>query len=178
MKSLAWLILMLAIPASAVPAQAAPISLSGTLWMCTRATDASQFVITFYPDRGVGGGEFQAGEVSPYVFDTSRTNEGRWPGHWEQTGQSFTWSFPDQHMRIVGKVSAKGSAATALTGSETGYTSRSAVACKPIPRLPKIGSGLVIPSDGHFLDQGTRSGEEGSLKVPTGISLPEAPRPD
>lgn len=29
-------------------------SLTGFLWHCTRATDQSQFVITFYPGGGVG----------------------------------------------------------------------------------------------------------------------------
>ena len=52
------------------------MSLAGSLWQCTRATDQSQFVITFYPGGGVGGGEFENGEVSPYIFDASRTNPG------------------------------------------------------------------------------------------------------
>lgn len=55
------------------------MSLAGSLWLCTRAMDRSQFVITFYPSGGVGGGELQDGEVSPYVFDASRTKEGEWP---------------------------------------------------------------------------------------------------
>jgi hypothetical protein len=67
--------------------------LAGSLWQCTRSSDRSQFVITFYP--GVGGGEFANGEVSPYIFDASRTKPGEWPGKWEQTGQRFTWAFPD-----------------------------------------------------------------------------------
>jgi hypothetical protein len=71
------------------------MSLAGSLWQCTRSNDRSRFVITFYPGGGVGGGEMQHGEVSPYIFDASRTEEGEWPGHWEQHGPSFTWSFPD-----------------------------------------------------------------------------------
>jgi UDP-N-acetyl-D-mannosaminuronate dehydrogenase len=66
------------------------MSLAGSLWRCTRASDQSQFVIIFYPGGGVGGGELQAEEVSPYIFDASRTKPGEWPGQWEQTGQRFT----------------------------------------------------------------------------------------
>ncbi|MBB3020789.1 hypothetical protein FHR70_003877 [Microvirga lupini] len=69
------------------------MSLAGSLWRCTRASDQSQFVVTFYPGGGVGGGEMEGSEVSPYVFDASRTKPGEWPGHWEQTGQRFTWAF-------------------------------------------------------------------------------------
>jgi hypothetical protein len=47
-------------------------SLAGSLWQCTRVSDQSQFVITFYPGGGVGGGELQNGEVSPYIFDAAR----------------------------------------------------------------------------------------------------------
>ena len=56
------------------------MSLAGLLWQCTRATDQSQFVMTFYPGGGVGGGELEKGEVSPYIFDASRTKQGEWPG--------------------------------------------------------------------------------------------------
>jgi hypothetical protein len=38
--------------------------LAGSLWQCTRSTDQSQFVITFYPGGGVGGGELEGDEVS------------------------------------------------------------------------------------------------------------------
>ncbi len=55
------------------------MSLAGSLWQCTRSTDQSQFVITFYPGGGVGGGELENGEVSPYIFDASRTRPGEWP---------------------------------------------------------------------------------------------------
>ena len=65
-------------------------NLAGSLWHCTRATDQSQFVITFYPNGGVGGGEVQDGEISPYIFDATNRKEGEWPGRWEQKGQSFT----------------------------------------------------------------------------------------
>ena len=82
-------------------------TLAGSLWRaCTRASDRSQFVITFYPGGGVGGGELQDGEVNPYVFDASHMKQGEWPGRWQQTGQRFSWSFPDQHMRIEGTTSA------------------------------------------------------------------------
>jgi hypothetical protein len=40
------------------------LSLAGSLWECTRSTDQSQFVITFYPGGGVGGGELEGDEVS------------------------------------------------------------------------------------------------------------------
>jgi hypothetical protein len=49
------------------------MSLAGSLWQCTRSTDQSQFVITFYPGGEVGGGELQNNEVSP----TSSTPPGR-----------------------------------------------------------------------------------------------------
>lgn len=79
------------------PGLADGISLAGSLWQCTRATDQSRFVITFYPGGGgVGGGELENDEVSPYIFDASRTGPGEWPGRWEQAGRCFTWSFPDQ----------------------------------------------------------------------------------
>jgi hypothetical protein len=52
------------------------MSLAGSLWQCTRATDQSRFVITFYPGGGVGGGELENDEVSPYIFDASRTKPG------------------------------------------------------------------------------------------------------
>ena len=85
-------------------AMADGMSLAGSLWQCTRATDQSQFVMTFYPGGGVGGGEFENNKVSPYIFDASRTKPGEWPGQWEQTGQRFTWAFPDQSMRIEGNL--------------------------------------------------------------------------
>ncbi len=49
-------------------AMADGMSLAGSLWQCTRATDQSQFVMTFYPGGGVGGGEFENSEVSPYIW--------------------------------------------------------------------------------------------------------------
>ena len=58
------------------------MALAGSLWQCTRSSNGSQFVITFYPGGGVGGGEFQNDEVSPYIFDASRTEPGEWPGQW------------------------------------------------------------------------------------------------
>jgi hypothetical protein len=81
--------------------------LAGSLWLCTRASDNSQFVITFYPG-GVGGGEVQGGEVNPYMFDASGMEEHQWPGLWQQQGRRFTREFPDQHMRITGTISAAG----------------------------------------------------------------------
>jgi hypothetical protein len=51
-------------------------SLAGSLWQCSRASDASQFGTTFYAGGGVGGGELQNGEVSPYIFDASHTKQG------------------------------------------------------------------------------------------------------
>jgi hypothetical protein len=68
-------------------------------------------VITFYPGGGVGGGELENDEVSPYIFDASQTKPGEWPGQWEQTGERFTWVFPDQSIRIEGN----GSPAPELT---------------------------------------------------------------
>lgn len=146
------------------------IKLAGSLWQCTRATDQSQFVITFYPGGGVGGGELENGEVSPYIFDASRTKPGEWPGRWKQTGQRFTWSFPDQGMRIEGSLQGPGQPAARLTGTETSPGGRSAVACAALSRLPKIGEGLVIPRNSRFIDL---DGEEGELKVPAGVSLQE-----
>jgi hypothetical protein len=146
------------------------INLAGSLWQCTRATDESQFVITFYPGGGVGGGELENGEVSPYIFDASRTKPGEWPGRWKQTDQRFTWSFPDQGMRIEGGLEGPGQPAARLTGIEASPGGRSAVACTALSQLPKIGEGLVIPGDSRFIDL---DGEEGTLKVPAGISLQE-----
>jgi hypothetical protein len=145
-------------------------SLAGSLWRCTRASDRSQFVITFYPGGGVGGGEIQGEEVSPYIFDASRVTEGEWPGSWEQDGQRFTWSFPDQHMQITGAIRSPGTRTEALIGTEVASQVRSAIRCTALSRLPRIGEGLVIPNDGHFLD---RDSPEGELKVPAGISLRE-----
>jgi hypothetical protein len=141
------------------------MSLAGSLWQCTRVSDQSQFVITFYPGGEVGGGEFMNGEVSPYIFDASRTK----PGEWEQTGQRFTWAFPDQSIRIEGSLQGSGQSAARLTGTETSSDERSAVACTALSKPPKIG-GLVIPRDSRFIDL---DGEEGELKVPAGISLQE-----
>jgi hypothetical protein len=144
------------------------MSLAGSLWQCTRSSDQSQFVITFYPGGGVGGGEMQNGEVSPYIFDASRINEGEWPGRWEQHGLSFRWSFPDQRMEISGTISSAGEPHAKLTGSEGASGVKSPVTCTALSHLPPIGEGLVIPRDSHFLDL---EDGEGELKVPAGISL-------
>jgi hypothetical protein len=143
-------------------------TLAGSLWRCTRATDRSQFVITFYPGGGVGGGEMQDGKVSPYVFDASGVKAGEWPGRWDQTGLRFTWSFPDQHMQIEGTTSALRQRHAKLTGTEVASGIRSAISCTGVTKLPKIGEGLVIPKDGHFTDPAS---EDGELKVPAGVSL-------
>jgi hypothetical protein len=144
------------------------LPLAGSLWHCTRASDRSQFVITFYPGGGVGGGEMQDGDVSPYVFDASGVKAGEWPGRWDQTGQRFTWSFPDQHMEISGIISSPGRPKAKLSGTEVASGVRSAISCTGVTKLPKIGEGLVIPKDGHFMDPAS---EDGELKVPAGISL-------
>jgi hypothetical protein len=146
------------------------LNLAGSLWQCTRASDRSQFVITFYPGGGVGGGEFDNSEVSPYIFDASRTKPGEWPGKWEQTGQRFTWAFPDQNIRIEGSLSGPGQAITRLAGTETSPGQHSAVTCTALSKLPKIGEGLVIPKNGRFMDLDQKEGE---LKAPAGISLQE-----
>ena len=151
-------------------AMADGMSLAGSLWQCTRSSDRSKFVITFYPGGGVGGGELENDEVSPYIFDASRTKPGEWPGKWEQTGQRFTWAFPDQSIRIEGNLQGSGQPASRLTGTETASGEKSAVTCTALSRLPKIGEGLVIPRDSRFIDL---DGEEGELKVPAGISLQE-----
>lgn len=153
-----------------VGAHADGTSLAGTLWRCSRATDRSQFVITFYPGGGVGGGELQNGEVSPYIFDASNMREGEWPGRWDQKGQRFTWSFPDQHMEIAGTISSPRRSQARMIGTELASGSESAITCIVLTKLPRIGEGLVIPRDGHFMDLGS---EEGELKVPAGISLQE-----
>jgi hypothetical protein len=151
-------------------AMADGLSLAGSLWRCTRASDQSQFVITFYPGGGVGGGEFENGEVSPYIFDASRTKPREWPGRWEQTDQRFTWAFPDPSIRIEGSLQRSGQPASRLTGTETSSGEKSTVTCTALSRLPKIGEGLVIPRDSRFIDL---DGVEGELKVPAGISLQE-----
>ncbi len=158
----------LALLAAPFGALADAVSLAGSLWQCTRASDRSRFVITFYPEGGVGGGEVQDGEVSPYIYDATNHKEGEWPGHWVQRSQSFTWSFPDQHMSISGTIRSLGKANVQLTGSEVAAGVRTAITCTTLPKLPKIGKGLVIPKDGHFIDL---NGDEGELKVPAGISL-------
>jgi len=146
------------------------MSLAGSLWQCTRASDRSQFVIIFYPGGGVGGGEFENGEVSPYIFDASRTKPGEWPGKWEQTGQRFTWVFPDQSIRIEGSLRGSGQSGARLTGTEISSGEKSTVTCTALSRLPKIGEGLVIPRNSRFIDL---DGDEGELKVPAGISIQE-----
>ena len=160
----------LALSLMACGALAGGVSLAGSLWQCTRASDKSQFVITFYPVGGVGGGEVQDGEVSPYIYDATNSKEGEWPGRWEQKGQSFIWNFPDQHMTISGTISLTVKAKPQLVGSEIAAGTRSTITCTSLPKLPKIGEGLVIPKDGHFIDL---DGDEGELKVPAGISLQE-----
>ncbi len=168
MRSL--LLAMIGIVLVPVSTLADGMSLAGSLWQCTRASDQSQFVITFYPSGGVGGGELENDEVSPYIFDASRTKPGEWPGSWTQTGQRFTWAFPDQSMWIEGNLQGSGQSASRLTGTETSSGERSAVTCTALSRLPKIGEGLVIPRDNRFIDL---EGDEGELKVPAGISLQE-----
>jgi hypothetical protein len=144
--------------------------LSGSLWMCTRAVDRSQFVITFYPGGGVGGGEFRDSEVSPYVFDASGMKNDQWPGQWEQKGMGFTWAFPDQHMEITGAISGSKQRRQTLIGAETGPEMKSPITCKGLSKLPRIGEGLVIPKDGRFMEL---DGQDGLLKIPVGISLQE-----
>jgi hypothetical protein len=146
------------------------MSLAGSLWQCTRSTDQSQFVITFYPGGGVGGGELENDEVSPYIFDASRTKPGEWPGKWEQTGERFTWAFPDQSIQIEGSLSGSGQSAARLTGTGTDAGGKFAVTCRSLVKLPPIGDGLVIPRDSRFIDL---DGDEGELKVPAGVSLQE-----
>lgn len=144
------------------------INLAGTLWQCTRSSDQTQLVITFYLGGGVGGGEVQNGEVSPYIFDASRTKTGEWPGKWEQTGQRFTWAFPDQSIQIEGSLSERGWRAAQLIGTETSSGERSAITSAALSRLPRIGEGFVIPKDNRFIDLDQ---EDGELKVPAGICL-------
>jgi hypothetical protein len=144
------------------------MSLADTLWRCTRSTDRSQFVITFYQGGGVGGGELESGEVSPYIYDTSATREGEWPGRWTQSQESFTWSFPDQQMEISGTIRSMGRASARLVGREIASGIGSSVTCTRLNKLPRIGDGLVIPRNNRFID--LEKGE-GELKVPAGISL-------
>jgi hypothetical protein len=146
------------------------MSLAGSLWRCTRSSDRSQFVITFYPGGRVGGGELENGEVSPYIFDATRAKPGEWPGKWEQTDQRFTWTFPDQSMQFEGSLHGSGRIGARLTGAETSSGEKSAVTCTPLSRLPKIGERLVIPRDSRFI---ALDGGEGELKVPAGVSLQE-----
>jgi hypothetical protein len=143
-------------------------NLAGSLWRCTRTSDQSQFVITFYPGGGVGGGELQDEEVSPYIFDASRTKAGEWPGRWQQSGRRFLWSFPDQNIRIEGTIMAPGQSQARLDGLETASGVKSSISCEGLTKLPRIGEGLVIPRDSRFID--LEDGED-ELKVPAGISL-------
>ncbi len=163
LPSLAFALLLISSDALAENA-----SLAGSLWRCTRDTDRSQFVITFYPGGGVGGGELQKGEVSPYIYDASTTREGEWPGRWSQSQERFSWSFPDQQMEISGAISAMGQAKARLVGREVASGIASAIACAPLSKLPRIGEGLVIPRNNRFID--VEKGE-GELKVPAGVSL-------
>ncbi len=163
----------LALALASSGALADTMNLAGSLWMCTRAKDRSQFIIKFYPGGGVGGGEFQSGEVSPYVFDASGMKDDQWPGRWEQKDRQFTWDFPDQHMQVTGTIVPEGRRRTRLAGTETSSGASSPVNCDMRSKLPRIGEGLVIPKDGHFMDL---EDAEGVLKVPTGISL-QGPRP-
>jgi hypothetical protein len=57
-----------------------------------------------------------------------------------------------------------------LTGTGTASGDKFAVTCNSLVRLPKIGDGLVIPTDSRFIDL---DGDERELKVPAGISLQE-----
>jgi hypothetical protein len=75
-----------------------------------------------------------------------------------------------QSLRIEGSLSGPGSAAAGLTGTETSSGERSAITCTALIKLPKIGDGLVIPKNNHFIDLDQ---EDGELKVPAGISLQE-----
>ncbi|MGO4386917.1 hypothetical protein AB4Y85_05230 [Microvirga sp. 2YAF29] len=143
-------------------------SLAGSLWRCTRDTDRSQFVITFYPGGGVGGGELEKGEVSPYIYDASTTREGEWPGRWTQSKERFSWSFPDQQMEISGSVRSTRRARAGLVGREVVSGITSSISCASLSKLPRLGEGLVIPRNSRFID--LEKGE-GELKVPAGISL-------
>jgi hypothetical protein len=73
-------------------------------------------------------------------------------------------------MRIEGSLQGPGQPAARPAGTETSPGGRSAVACSALSKLPKIGEGLVIPSDSRFIDL---DGEEGELKVPAGVSIQE-----
>lgn len=143
-------------------------SLAGSLWRCTRSTDRTQFVITFYQGGGVGGGELAAGKVSPYIYDASSTREGEWPGRWTQSQDRFSWSFPDQQMEISGTITALGKPKAKLSGREVASGIESSVTCTPLAKLPRMGDELVIPRNSRFID--VEKGE-GELKVPAGISL-------
>ncbi len=160
------LLAVMGIALASPTANADGMSLAGSLWQCTRASDQSQFVITFYPGRGVGGGELENDEVSPYIVDASRTKAGERPGKWTQTGQRFTWAFPDQSLRIEGSFQGFGQPAARLTGTETSPGGRSAVGCTALSQLPKIGEGLVIPRDSRFIDLNGEGGA--SSRCPPG----------
>ncbi|KAB0267863.1 hypothetical protein [Microvirga brassicacearum] len=156
--------LFLTLPAGA----ANGASLSDTLWHCSRASDQSRFVIVFHADGGVGGGEIQNGAVSPYLFDTSRAPAGRWRGSWEEREGRFRWTFPDQRLVITGRIDSSRQA-TRLVGSEQRADVTATIACRRLRRLPPMGSGFVIPTDGQFME--AESGES-VLKVPARSSLP------
>jgi hypothetical protein len=142
--------------------------LAGSLWQCTRDTDRTQFIITFYPGGGVGGGELEKGKVSPYIYDASATREGEWPGQWTQAQERFSWRFPDQQMEISGSVRFTGRGKGNLAGRELANGIESLISCARLTKLPRIGEGLVIPRSSRFIDM---EKGEGELKVPAGISL-------
>lgn len=149
------------------------MGLAGSFWQCTRSSDQSRFVITFYPGGGDGGGELANGEVIPCISDASRTRPGEWPGRWEHMGQRVTWALPDQSIRIEGSLQGSGQAAARSVGTETSSGARPAVTCASLSRLPNIGEGPVVSRDSRFIDLDE---EEGELKVPAGISLvPQEP---
>ena len=94
-------------------------SLAGSLWRCTRASDRSQFVITFYPGGGVGGGELQNGEVSPYIFDASRIKKASGLDTGSRRSGALLGAFPTSTCEIAGTISAPGQPQARLNGIET-----------------------------------------------------------
>jgi len=178
MRILALALPLLLVPAAA-PAQAAKDApLSGTYWLCKRATDASQFLIAFFPGGGVGGGEIDGEEVIPYIYAAASPQKDGWPGEWTQKGRDFDWRLPDQHMRVRGRASDDAIGEhTTLTGDEVGFERRSKVRCDRMRGLPKVGDGAVIPADGRFIDKDAFPGGEGALKIPSMLALPRDPPP-
>lgn len=151
-------------------------SLRGTGWKCSWPDGYENFIV-FYPSEGVGGGVYnEADKVTPYAIDADRTPKGE-PGHWTQTGRSFTWDFPEQNISLQGEIQSGPKLVTAnaerwLKDHVEKFTR---IECHQTPP-PVLGEGYSIPPNGRFGEPVTRA--DGStrfvLKVSVRSSLPKS----